>query len=187
MPRALTALLTAALTLSPLMADASSRTHGKVIAGWVEKITLLPWGDVVKAKLDTGAMTSSIHSTNVERFVRDKVKWVRFDVEYDTDKGRKQIKNVERPLSRRVLVKQVGDNDHRLAVELDVCVNGQRRTAEFTLADRTDLLYPVLLGRRFLDSFLVVDSSETFLTKSTCDEPILPPLPPEAETEIEAD
>jgi hypothetical protein len=50
------------------------------------------------------------------------------------------------------------------------------RTVEFTLADRSDLIYPVILGRRFMKSFLVVDPSETFLTKAACDElPVGPP------------
>jgi hypothetical protein len=169
-------LLSATLLWTADAASASSRTHGKVIAGWVEKITILPWKHIVKAKLDTGALTSSIDARNVERFVRDGHKWVRFDLEIDTSKGVKKIEKVERRLVRRVLVKQAaGDHDSRLSIELEVCVNGQRRTAEFSLADRKGLIYPVLLGRRFLEGALVVDPSETFLTKATCDEPILPP------------
>jgi hypothetical protein len=77
-----------------------------------------------------------------------------------------------------VVVKQGDRRDHRLTVNLEVCANGQRRTAEFTLANRAELLYPVLLGRRFMESFLVVDSSESFLTKAVCDEPAGPPAPP---------
>jgi hypothetical protein len=166
----LAVLMAAALIVSPSTAAASSRTHGKVIAGWVEKITLLPWGDIVSAKLDTGAMTSSIHATNVERFTRGKEKWVRFDIQLGPDSDSKIIRGVERPLARRVLVKQAGDDDHRLSVEMEICSNGQLRTVEFTLADRSDLIYPVILGRRFMKSFLVVDPSQTFLTKAACDE-----------------
>jgi hypothetical protein len=163
-------LMAAALIISPSTTAASSRTHGKVIAGWVEKITLLPWGDIVSAKLDTGAMTSSIHATNVERFTRGKEKWVRFDIDLGADSDSKLIEGVERPLARRVLVKQAGDDDHRLSVEMEICSNGRLRMTEFTLADRSDLIYPVILGRRFMKSFLVVDPSQTFLTKAVCDE-----------------
>ena len=34
----------------------------------------LPWGVKVKSKLDTGALTSSLHARNVERFEKDGAK-----------------------------------------------------------------------------------------------------------------
>ena len=154
-------------------AGAASDTPGKVIAGYVEKVTLQPFDYVVKAKLDTGAMTSSVHATDIERFEKDGIRWVRFllDVEV-VGEGRKRIE-VERPLARRVLVKGAeGEKGSRSVVELDMCFNGRLHTVEFTLADRDDLLYPVLLGRRFMNELVVIDPSETFLTKAVCDEPI---------------
>ena len=61
-------------------AFASSRTPGKVIAGWVEKVTVVSADLVTKAKLDTGAKTSSIYAVNVENFRRDGERWSRFDL-----------------------------------------------------------------------------------------------------------
>ena len=39
----------------------------KQIAGWVERITMLPSRALAVAKLDTGAKTSSIHAEDIER------------------------------------------------------------------------------------------------------------------------
>lgn len=169
-PLALTVVLSAAPP-----AYASSKTHGKVVAGWVEKITLLPWNVMVKAKLDTGALTSSVHARDVERFTREDEKWVRFKLAIDPVAGEPATVTVERPLVRRVAIKGAEkEPDSRLVVELSICMNGRRHEVDFSLADRSMLIYPVLLGRRFLEEVALVDAAETFLTKATCD---LPPTP----------
>lgn len=175
----LAVLLTASLACGadPVAAGTKS-PHGKIIAGYVERITLLPWNEVVKAKLDTGAATSSIHARKIERFKKDGKSWVRFEAVLETADGIKTYP-VERPLARRVLIKSArDDNDPRLAVDLEFCFNGQRQHAQFTLADRDDLLYPVLLGRAFLRGIAVVDPETTFATKIACDVPP-PPASPE--------
>lgn len=168
----------AVVLLATAPAHASSKTHGKVIAGWVEKITLLPWDVMVKAKLDTGALTSSLHATDVERFTREDEKWVRFKLAIDPVAGEPAMVTVERPLVRRVAIKGAEkDPDSRLVVELSLCMNGRRHETDFSLADRSVLIYPVLLGRRFLEDVALVDAGETFLTKATCDLPATPQTP----------
>ena len=77
--------LCVALLLAAPMAHGSSTDPGKVIAGWVEKISLVEPALVIKAKLDTGAKTSSIHAVNVEPFMRDGDRWVKFDLLLEDD------------------------------------------------------------------------------------------------------
>ncbi|NLB99733.1 MAG: ATP-dependent zinc protease, partial [Pseudomonas formosensis] len=59
----------------------SEDVEGKVIVGWVEKGLILPEQTAVKVKVDSGALTSSMHAINLERFRRDGKRWVRYDVE----------------------------------------------------------------------------------------------------------
>jgi hypothetical protein len=163
----LIALAALAAPVRPASADA--QPHGKIIAGYVEKLVLEPWGVTAMAKLDTGAQTSSVHARDIERFTRDGSRWVRFTMILDTSDGLRRIP-AERPVVRRVRIKTAkdGEYDHRYSVHLDLCFDGRRQRAEFTLADRDDMLYPVLLGRRFLENVAVVDPSETFLVRSGC-------------------
>lgn len=139
----------------------------KTIAGWLELIEIPAAGKVFKAKLDTGANTSSIHATKIEELKRDGKTWVRFRL----PAGEKDDEPVtlER---RRVRVVRIKDHDdpasRRPVVKLEICLDGERHEAEFTLADRSNFLYPVLLGRRFLAGIAVVDPAEKYLTSSKC-------------------
>lgn len=140
---------------------------GKVIAGWLEQVTIQASGGVAKAKLDTGAKTSSIHATKIKVFKRNGKKWVRFDLIAGNDPAK--TVRVERERVRRVRIKDhENPSDRRSVVELELCFDGVVRRGEFTLVDRGNFLYPVLLGRRFLAGLAVVDAERTYLTRSTC-------------------
>ena len=147
-------------------AEASSKNPGKVIAGWVEKVLLPEIGDeVLKAKLDTGAKTSSLHAINVETFKRDGKKWVAFDF----SDGEGHLVHLEKPRVRGVKIKDLdGGYDRRSVVMMDICFDGRLHRAQFTLSDRKNLIYPILLGRDFLEGIAVIDSEATFLTQASC-------------------
>ena len=50
------------------------------VTGWLELARLYPSGLTIRAKLDTGARTSSLNATHATRFFRGDEAWVRFDV-----------------------------------------------------------------------------------------------------------
>jgi len=150
-------------------AFSDSANPGKVIAGWVEKISIGSPLTLLKAKLDTGAKTSSIHAENVNVFRKDGKRWVRFDLAFEDEKGARQLQTLERLRTRKVRIKNHdGEHDRRSIVSLEFCFDGRPHSSEFTLADRSQFIYPVLLGRQFLKDVAVVDASETFLTQAAC-------------------
>lgn len=135
------------------------------IAGWVERIQLVDSGFVLKAKLDTGAKTSSMHAKNIERFSKGGKPWVSFDI-FGSDGQRETVRV---PLERNVKIKNhQGGFNYRPVVRLAFCFDGQPRSASFTLTDRERFIYPVLLGRRFLKGEALVDSAKTFLLTAAC-------------------
>lgn len=144
------------------------------VLGWVEWITIEPWGFKVKARLDTGALTASMHAEDIVRFVRDNKAWVRFVLELqdglDKDGNRIDPKiEVELPVERDALIKQHdGRLDRRPVVVMTYCLNRQRLLAEFSLKDRSELNYPVLLGRSALQDIALVDPAEAFLGAEGC-------------------
>lgn len=161
-----------ALLLAAALAHGSSRDPGKVIAGWVEKISLVEQPLVLKAKLDTGAKTSSIHAINIEPFMREGDRWVKFDLLLDDVDDKQHTLHMEKPKVRRVRIKDHdGVDDRRAVVELEICFDGRKHVTEFTLADRSEYIYDVLLGREFLQGIAVVDPDSTFLTQAHCPTP----------------
>lgn len=128
-------------------------------------------GARVTMKLDSGAKTSSMHAEDIEIFERNGKKFVRFsfDTSYDDDEDDRFDLAFERPLVREVVIKRhKKKNQVRPVVEMQICIAGQIHKGEFSLVDRSKFNYPVLLGRRLLADFAVIDPAETFLEKPRC-------------------
>lgn len=98
-------------------------------------------GSTTDARIDTGAKTSSLHADKVD-FDENVVRFTREGVTYKTAVKRVvKIKNVHN-----------GENTTRPVVLLDVSVHGQRfNQVEFTLTDRSNMKYEVLIGRNILE------------------------------------
>ena len=163
-----TLFLPAAIALAtalPLAANADSPRN----LGWIEQGIIEPADMTVKFKLDTGALTSSMHAEDIERFERDGEQWVRFKVALEDLKSESLISETfERPLERDLSVRGAGGSEERPVVRMDVCIAGERLNEEFSLRDRSNMHYPVLLGRRTLDQLGNVDSSRTYTTTPDC-------------------
>lgn len=165
-------LLMAIVSALPVPAASEGTVAGeqtKQIAGWVERITMLPARMIAVAKLDTGAKTSSIHAEDIERFERGGRAWVRYTLVLKESKSRTERVPLESPLVRKVYIKDhQSQPDARPVVELEFCMDGRRHRAHFSLVDRGAFLYSVLLGRDFLAGSFVIDPDATFLIGASC-------------------
>lgn len=138
----------------------------KAVVGRSEWIGLPDVGTYLKARIDSGANTSSLSARDITRFERDGANWVRFrlgltDDDVVVDDVRKEW--IEAPVERRVRIVQASGEESRPVVSLMMTLGPIREPVEFTLNDRTHLNYPVLLGRRFLMDIVVIDVAETYL------------------------
>lgn len=136
------------------------------IFGWVERVELLDGKFSMKAKLDTGALNSSLHALDIQRFTRDGERYVRFVVT-DPDSG--ETRELEKPLVRNVrIVRHSGEYQRRPVVKMDICLGPYHREVEVNLIDRSELIYPLLLGRTALEGAALVDSGSTFQNYPAC-------------------
>jgi hypothetical protein len=142
----------------------------KPTLGWVEEIRLEPWDIVAKAKLDTGAKTSALSATAIERFERDGRAWVRFRLARDHANPDSATVLVEKPVEKRTKIKLRGTTKSadRPTVRLDFCLAGKRYNALFSLTDRSKFNYGVLLGRRFLAPVAIIDPGSTLQSEPAC-------------------
>ncbi|RLA05378.1 MAG: hypothetical protein DRQ54_08180 [Gammaproteobacteria bacterium] len=158
----------ALISWSSLAAD-EKPLSGTVIAGWLERVTFPGHDFQIRAKLDTGAKTSSIHAIDITEFTRDGERWVSYTLPLEDIRHRLHKLIMENPIKRNVLIKNHdGNHDNRPIVTLEFCFNGQLHQADFSLTDRSQFHYPMLLGRRFLGGTAMVDASRTFTTQGKC-------------------
>ncbi|MCC6202798.1 MAG: ATP-dependent zinc protease [Gammaproteobacteria bacterium] len=148
---------------------AANCTAEPQILGWLEGAYLQPWGIRVRAKLDTGALTSSLHAEDIGTFERDGAAWVRFHLPYGRKEGYADGIIIERPLQREAVIKErVGESVVRYVVELDVCINGHTYRTPVSLFDRSKFNYPLIVGRTTLEGNIIVDSARTFIGEGEC-------------------
>ena len=148
-----------------------SQTAKFGIYGYLERAMLVEATLEMEAKLDTGADNSSLNATDIEFFKRQGKPWVRFKVEGDDGRDA----TFEREVIRTAVIKQrTGANAQRPVVRLRICVGRRSETVEVNLADRSELRYPLLLGRTFLEQGFLVNSAAKFTTPLRC-QPIKSP------------
>ncbi len=165
-------VLTVATALALLWTSfgTSAAAANKDLFGWVEKVIVGAHGIELKAKLDTGAETSSLDASGIRRLRRKSTgeRFVEFDV---TDPGSGAAITLKKKLVREVRIKQHdGSFQLRPVVVLPVCLGDHYRNIEVSLIDRSEFLYPLLLGRRALAGIALVDPDATLTSRPECDD-----------------
>lgn len=157
------ALIVVALLSPPLSAGGM----GMDILGYVERVQLLDApGMTLKARLDTGAKTSSLHAVDKEVFEREGEEWIAFVVRLDEAEDGMDF---ERPVERWVrIVQHDGEHQRRPVVRLRVCAGSEAVEHEVSLVDRSAFTYPMLLGRNFLAGRVLVDASASLSVAPDC-------------------
>lgn len=135
-----------------------------MVSGWVEHVMLVSSRTMLQAKLDTGAKTSSIHAKNIKTYNKEGQSWVAFDMPNENGVAEHFVSKVV----RTVLIKRHNlPSARRFVVELPICMNGEIYEAEFTLSNRENYIYPVLLGRTFLKNKFIINPAKKFRLKQT--------------------
>lgn len=128
------------------------------VIGEVEPVYFEPFDEPFFARVDTGAETSSIDARDAKEFERDGKSWVSFYVEHP-DTGERM--RFECPVKRRLRIKRALQDERRVAVDLVVRIGKEVVKGEFTLSDRDEFEYPVLLGRNIISGLALVDVSRS--------------------------
>lgn len=133
------------------------------IIGWREWLRLPDLGvDHIKAKVDTGARTSSLHAFGLKEFERDGVPWVRFMIHAEQKSLHPAIPAELPLLARRRVRDSGGKTELRPVVETVVELMGYRWTIELTLTRRDSMGFRMLLGRQAIRRRFVVDPGSSF-------------------------
>jgi len=142
----------------------SSRRRDRPSLGWREWIALPDWGiDHLKAKVDTGARTSSLHAFDLEWFDRRGEPWVRFQV-HPWQRSTSDAVTVEAPVvATRDIKSSSGVVDHRPVVRTTLTIAGTPTPAESTLTRRDEMGFRMLVGREAIRNRFLVDPGVSYL------------------------
>ena len=140
------------------------RKRSKKVIGRVETVDFPELGLFgLKAKIDTGAYTSSIHVESVKPLKNNDADHISF-VLLDAKGAVFHKKKFTLPLFKEKLIKNsFGQSEKRCVIKTKILLFEQVFDIELSLADRSKMEYPVLLGRKLLKKGFVVD-----VTKADC-------------------
>lgn len=116
----------------------------------------------IKARVDSGAKTSSIHAFNISTFRRDKKLWVSFEVHPIQDNRRSVIRCESLVVDRRSVKSSSGESEKRYVIASSLKLGGDVWDVELTLTNRDSMGYRMLLGREAMGDRLMIDPSESF-------------------------
>lgn len=134
------------------------------LVGWREWVALPELGvEALKAKVDTGARTSSLHAFDVEEFRRGGRTMVRFKVHPEQRSSQPVVEAVAPLCDRRAVRTSGGEAEQRPVIRTTLQLHGERWDVELTLARRDVMGFRMLLGRQALRGRFVVDPGRSFL------------------------
>jgi hypothetical protein len=132
--------------------------------GWREWVALPELLSAsIKAKLDTGARTSTLHAAWIEPFdvPGDERVWLRFGVH--RRRRAKRVITCEAPITdQRTVTDSGGHREQRYVIETALRLAGHTRRIEITLTNRDTMLFPMLLGRTALRGLVLVDAAASY-------------------------
>ncbi|MXO90500.1 ATP-dependent zinc protease family protein [Pontixanthobacter aquaemixtae] len=132
------------------------------VVGWRELVHLPELGlSGIPAKIDTGARTSSLHGKVIEELERDGQKYVRFAVDFP-DQAEPLICEAVH-VDIRGITSSNGKTQRRYVIKTPMQIGDQEFRVEISLADRSDMKFPILVGRSTLRRRFVVDSGYSWL------------------------
>jgi len=113
----------------------------------------------INIKVDTGAFTSSIHTHDVKEIELNGEKYIEFKL---LDPSHPKYENIifkVKSYEVKTLKSSFGNSEQRFIIKTNILIFDQEYPIEMSLSDRSDMKFPVLLGRKFLNKRFIVDTS----------------------------
>jgi ribosomal protein S6--L-glutamate ligase len=124
----------------------------------------------IQARIDSGAKTSSIQSTNIKKFKKGKESWVSFDVNPIQDNLSIVVHCESKIVDVRIVKSSSGITDKRFVIMEKVQIGNNSFEIELTLANRDGMDFRMLLGREAMKDRFIVDPSKHYLTGQITEE-----------------
>lgn len=116
----------------------------------------------IKARIDSGAKTSSLHAFNIRTIEEEGVKFVLFDI-HPIQNSRKVIQSCKAKIfDRRNVKSSSGETERRYVIKTPISLGGQMWEIEITLTNRDSMGYRMLVGREAMQERVLIDPDSSF-------------------------
>ncbi|MDA7914962.1 ATP-dependent zinc protease [Rubripirellula sp.] len=134
-----------------------------IIIGWREWLSLPDLGvPRIKAKIDTGARSSSLHAYDIEQFEREGCSMVRFKVHPIQRREQLEICCLAEVHDIRSVRTSSGEATDRIVIQTTASWLDQTWTIDLTLADRSQMGFRMLVGREAMRGRMLVDPGRSY-------------------------
>jgi ribosomal protein S6--L-glutamate ligase len=136
-----------------------------LLVGWHEWFALPQLGiKAIKAKIDTGAKTSSLHAFNIEEFKKGRQRWVKFDIHPLQNNDAFSIPCTARVIDERIVTSSSGQGEMRYVIKATLDLHHKIKwDIELTLTNRDTMAFRMLLGREAMHHRVIVDPAHSCL------------------------
>lgn len=135
-------------------------TRVKKIIGRADVADLPEFGiKNIKVKIDTGAYTSAIHCSKIKTSIEDGVEYVSFQIPNANIKDASKKKFKTNDFKQKNIKSSSGHIEKRYVIKTKILLFNKLINTEFSLTDRSQMKYPILLGRKLLSKRFIVDVS----------------------------
>ncbi len=114
----------------------------------------------IHAKIDTGAYSCSLHCSKSE-VVNGKLEFILLDEEHPEFTG---MKFSSKKFEQREIKNSFGEAELRFVIKTKIRIFKRLINAEFSLSNRGNLKFPVLLGRKILRQRFLIDVTKKDLS-----------------------
>ena len=131
--------------------------------GWREWLSLPALGiPQIKAKIDTGAKTSALHTFSLQTYTEQGCKWVRFGLHPFQKKLKPELFCNAEVIDERVVSDSGGHREQRLVIVTPVRLGTQQWPVEITLTNRENMIFRMLLGRTAMQGRFLVNPQASY-------------------------
>ena len=140
------------------------KRRGLTTLGWRERVALPDFGaSRIRAKIDTGAQTSSLHASRLEFTQEDDGEWISFEF-YPRRRSRLgSVRVFAKVIEYRWIRSSNGQRELRPIITTKLALGDDEWETEFTLTNRDRMSYRMILGRSALRGRFIVDSGRSYL------------------------
>ena len=118
----------------------------------------------IDIKIDSGAFTSSIHCSNIKEIVVNKENVIQFTLLDPEHPFYNNKEFTSKNYTSKIIKSSNGISEKRFMIQTNIVLFNTTYSIYLTLSERTDMKFPVLIGRKFLNKLFIIDTAKKNLS-----------------------